>query len=78
MSERLTWEEIVARYPDEWVVMTDIHADDEDPVIGSACVVFHSPDRDAVDSAAIALPSPRHIGVFFTGPLVPPGVAVTL
>lgn len=29
MEERLTWDEIVERYPDQWVGLTDIEWEDE-------------------------------------------------
>ena len=78
MPERLTWEEIVERYPDEWVLVTDIEEDPESPEISSARLPFHSADRDEVDRAAMRMPPPRRIGVFFTGPLVQPGVIFAL
>ncbi len=42
-SERLTWDEICARYPDEWVLLTDADLD-VDLNVRSAAVVFHSSD----------------------------------
>jgi hypothetical protein len=67
MSERLTMDEIAARYPDEWVFI-------EDPVSNEWCEVqsgilrFHSKDQSEVDRAALALqPRPRRSAFLYTG-----------
>ena len=64
MAERLTWEEIVARYPDEWVIVTDIDDDRTDSFL-VATVAHHGTDRDAMEQrfARMRIPS----GIFFTG-----------
>jgi hypothetical protein len=66
MGEVLTIEEIYARYPDEWVLI-DQPESDEYQRVRRGKVVFHSPDRDAVDAKSLELPVPRHAAVRFTG-----------
>jgi|GEM_PF-3407154 len=50
IPERLTWAEICARYPKEWVVLADLEMVDEDDdcdfEFRSAVVLDHSTDRD--------------------------------
>lgn len=29
MPERMTWDEMVKKYPDQWVVLTDVNFEDE-------------------------------------------------
>ena len=78
MAERLTWDEIKHRYPDEWVLVTDIEEDAEEPEISAARVLFHDADLARVDAEAMRRPPPRNDGVFFTGALVEPGVMYIL
>lgn len=78
MPERLTWDEITERYPDEWVLLVEIDEHPGDIEITSARVVSHSSDPDRVESDALSLPVPRQFGVFFTGPLIEQGVVPLL
>lgn len=52
--------------------MIEIDDDPSEAEIRSARVHFHSTDRDEAEAAALRLPVPRHLGVFFTGKLVDP------
>lgn len=48
VGERLTWAEICARYPNEWVTMVDAEWVDEDFTdVRTAVVVVHSGDYAA-------------------------------
>ncbi|MEX0782269.1 MAG: hypothetical protein WD557_06430 [Dehalococcoidia bacterium] len=77
MSERLTWEEIVARYPDEWVALEDIE-DDEFINVLSAVVIAHSGDHDEV-WGALEKSAAAHAGIDFTGAELPdPGFVYAL
>lgn len=38
-SERLSWREIVEKYPDEWVGLTDVTWDNSPPNVSSAVVI---------------------------------------
>ncbi len=78
MSERLTWEEITERYPEEWAVVIEIDDDPSEAEIRSACVFFHSADRDEAEATALKLPVPRHVGVFYTGKLIETGLVPML
>jgi hypothetical protein len=67
MDEVLSWEEIERRYPDEWVIVTDLELDDAFP-IRAGRVLFHSKDRRNVDEKTFDPPI-REEGIFFTGDL---------
>ena len=45
-AHRATWDEICARYPDEWVVLVDVDWIDEDGEFRSAAVFDHGKNRD--------------------------------
>lgn len=64
MSERLTWEEITERYPDEWVILTDFDYGQTESFIVAA-VVDHGTDRDAMEQRMACMKIPT--GFFFTG-----------
>jgi hypothetical protein len=68
MNEVLTMAEIEARFPKEWVLLTDPETNEYQQVLCGR-LTFHSPDRDEVDRQALLLPTPRHIAVFYTGPI---------
>lgn len=67
--ERLSWMEICARYPDEWVMVTDIQPDDDESVeFDSALVLGHHPLRkEAHASMRDVLARYGSCGCFFTG-----------
>lgn len=77
MENLLSLEEIEARYPDEWVLLTDFESD-PGPVIRRARVVWHSTDREECWSRADAVPPPGAIGVFYTGEPFEDGVVPIL
>jgi hypothetical protein len=76
--ERRSWAEICARYPNEWVVLTeweDEHEDEESDMIVSAVVLGHAKtrgeslqlakllrERDGIDSSTSR----------YTGEIIPP------
>lgn len=70
-SELLTWAQIAARYPDQWVILIDMV---KEPCANSGGrVVAHGPTRDAVKQArhdAIRLHG--HLGQYWTGELGSP------
>lgn len=63
----LTWTDICARYPDEWVVLSDIERADHNFVFRSARVVAHAPRRAVALGAARGVIGTRATGSFFTG-----------
>ena len=63
MADKLSWDEIKQRYPDEWVVLTDF-VDGEDEV-AEGSIFFHSPDRDSAYDLCRSAPSP--FAIRFTG-----------
>jgi hypothetical protein len=42
MADKLTWDEIKSRYPDEWVVLVDLDADDVSDEVHAGVVFAHS------------------------------------
>jgi hypothetical protein len=80
--ERLSWAEICARYPDEWVVVVDMkwpNDDIDEGELESAIVLGHTKSRGDV------LRETRHLrgeqdfsGHFFTGPIVAPCLSFRL
>ena len=52
MGQRMTWEEMKAAYPDEWLLITDYETDPTGEVVAGA-VVRHSKD----DEEVFALPA---------------------
>ncbi|MGH7171507.1 MAG: hypothetical protein ACRELF_02670 [Gemmataceae bacterium] len=68
MNDLMTMAEINERFPSEWVLLVDPQTDENLEVL-SGTVVSHSKDEEEVHRKAMALPIPRHIAVFYTGPL---------
>ncbi|HEY1377723.1 MAG TPA: hypothetical protein VGF55_13065 [Gemmataceae bacterium] len=75
MDQYLTIEEIRAKYPDEWVLISQPRTDQYHKVLGGT-VVAHSPDRDEVDAKSFELLIPRHFAVRFTGKRQPGHILV--
>ena len=48
--ERLSWEEMKARYPDQWLLIVDYETDDSDRLV-SGIVEYHSSDMHQVARA---------------------------
>lgn len=73
--ERLTWDEIGSRYPDEWVMMVDVDwVNEDDPDFRTAIVVGHGKTRREVSlSTREAMRAFSDGACMFTGRLVPEG-----
>ncbi|MBI3890986.1 MAG: hypothetical protein HY303_05595 [Candidatus Wallbacteria bacterium] len=57
MSEKITWNQIRQRYPDEWVILVDLDADEETNEVFGGVVLGHDPSekkliKDTKDAAA--------------------------
>lgn len=75
MAEKLSWDEITHRYPDEWVVLVD-YALDEDEQLTAGVVYAHS--RDKADLRT-AMAEPHDAAVVFTGePMAVAGMLVEM
>ena len=77
MNDVITLAEINERFPSEWVLLVNPQTNDHLAVLAGT-LVCHSKNRDEVDRKAIELPSPKHIAVFYTGPVVPEGMELLL
>ncbi|HEY3804097.1 MAG TPA: hypothetical protein VGL61_15885 [Kofleriaceae bacterium] len=69
VTEPLTWSEICARFPDEWVALVDVDwVNDRDFEFRSARVVGHGKRRrDPLDQARAFRDTYPCLGHFFTG-----------
>ena len=65
MAEKLTIDQIEARFPDEWILVIDPDSG-PDLKVRSGVVAAHSPDRDEVYRTAIQL-RPKRSAVWFNG-----------
>jgi hypothetical protein len=67
--ERLTWRDIRARFPDEWVVLVDVDwANDTDFEFGHARVLAHFKSRkEASPFIKAAFQRYTEVGSFWTG-----------
>ena len=74
VSDPLTWPEICARYPDEWVALVEIDwLNENDLDFRSARVAGHGKTRKApLDQARPLRARYDEIGHFFTGPIRAP------
>ncbi len=79
--ERLTWEQICARYPDEWVVLVDVDWIDSDcdMTFRTAVVLGHSRTSSEclVDTRGL-LPNGSEAAHLFTGAVVAPVVRYSM
>ena len=73
--ERLTVKDIYARYPSEWVFLTDPEVTTTLEVL-SGNVAAHSTDRDEVYQAAATI-RPKHSAFLYTG-TIPKDVIIIL
>lgn len=79
-TRRMTWAEIAAAYPDEWVLLAETEY--EDPIesleVRRARVLAHGDDHDQV-RADLAWQSTGDLAFFFTGEItMPEGTGVVL
>jgi hypothetical protein len=78
VADVMTWAEIEASYPDEWVLILEPETG-PDLRVRSGVVAYHGKDRDELHRVARALvPRPRRTAVLFLGDPVPPGELVIL
>jgi hypothetical protein len=68
-TDRLSWNEICAHFPDEWVVLVDADwIDDHNFEFGTARVFAHRKlRREATADLGIACGAFQNVGCFFTG-----------
>jgi hypothetical protein len=64
MADKLSWDEIKRRYPDEWVVLVDYSVEGVD--VAEGAVVAHSKSRDDVYDS-LKETRPRDCAVLYAG-----------
>jgi hypothetical protein len=71
--ERLSWDEICRRYPNEWVVVIDGDWVRDRPFGLVSAIVWshHQTRRDATPDAKAAIEARGEVGCFFTGKILP-------
>ena len=69
MADKLTWDEIRRQYPDQWVILIDLDADDVSHEVHAGVVFAHSKnERELLASTKAALAG-KSSAVLFTGEL---------
>ena len=69
MGQRMTWEEMKKRYPDEWVALSDYRETGAIEVTG--IIIAHNPDKKTFHKTIRKLmPKYRDIAVRYTGKLI--------
>jgi len=80
VSEPMTWSEICARFPDQWIALVALDwIDDRDQPYRTALVAGHGSRREAIAQARPLRKLFDPMGPFFTGqpvPALPPIVYV--
>lgn len=72
VSEPMSWGEIRARFPDQWIALVALDwADDRDQPFYTALVAGRGSRREALDQAKPLMKLFDEIGLFFTGELEP-------
>ena len=72
MNTKLTWDEIKALYPDEWVELIDYDWPDEEQDPRAGVVRVHAKTRDEFDKAT-AIDPPRDAASVYVGEIFAPG-----
>ena len=67
VKQHLSWEEIKKRYPNEWVVLIDLDADDETDEVFGGVVFDHGVDRRSVHTRNKGQLAGSSIAILFTG-----------
>ena len=69
MQQRMTWDEMLKSYPDEWVVIVDYK--DKGPVEVDGVVVAHGSNRETVHNDIVkAMKGHGKAAVRYTGELI--------
>ena len=76
MAEVLTWDEIVAKYPDEWVLIDEPETTAGLDILGGR-VIGHHEQLEVVERLDSDLRL-RYSALLFTGPLTDPDMAYML
>lgn len=73
VSEPMSWSEIRARFPDQWIALVALDwADERDQPFYTALVAGRGSQREAIDQARPLLKLFERIGLFFTGEVAAP------
>ena len=67
MEEHLSWEQICKKYPEEWVVLTEIDADEFTNEVFRGVVVDHGKNREGVFTRIAKPLAGKPHSVLFTG-----------
>jgi hypothetical protein len=67
VAEKLTWDEIKRRYPDEYVVLVDAEWDGSLPEVRAGVVLGHAKTNEELVASTKGLVAGREIAILFTG-----------
>jgi hypothetical protein len=76
MSQVMSWSEIEAEYPDEWVLILEPDTG-PDMKVRSGVVAAHSKDRGEIHRKVMEL-RPRRCAILYLGDPLPPGTIAIL
>ncbi|MFH1829365.1 MAG: hypothetical protein ABH871_01125 [Pseudomonadota bacterium] len=69
MGQKMSWEELVKTYPDEWVALSDYEQDGAIEIVGT--VIAHDPDKKIFhEKVRKLMPQCHDIAVRYTGQLI--------
>lgn len=69
MGQKMTWDELVEAYPDEWVALADYEVNGTVDITGT--VIAHGPDKKSFhEEVRELMPQYHDIAVRYTGRLV--------
>lgn len=69
MGQKMTWDEMIKAYPDEWVALADYELDGAIDITGT--VIAHNPDKKSFhETVRELMPEYHDIAVRFTGQLI--------
>lgn len=73
-----TMAEIEKLYPNEWVLIDRPRKGRSPEIVLGGYVIYHGPDKAALEDKVGALPTPFDIATFYNGPLTEEGVEYLL
>jgi hypothetical protein len=74
----LTMAEIEKTYPNQWVLIDRPKKGKSPEIVLGGYVIYHGPDKVALEGRVKDLPKPYDIAVWYTGPLTEEGVEYLL
>jgi hypothetical protein len=77
-EQYLTMAEIEKLYPNQWVLIDRPKKGKSPEIVLGGYVIYHGPDKMALEAKVKELPTPHSIAVWYTGPVIDEGAVVLL